>query len=396
MNHSDRISTKKARKKISHKIADWLETRWVTPAYAGWLLLALSIFFFGAATNTMSGWLYVISGVSMALLSIAAILPVRSLRSLELRRRSIQPISAGDDLKIEIEITNPTAKPKTLLQLQDMLPWVVAEPVTTAIEEISPNQVYRWIYYQPTERRGVYHWHEVEMRTGTPLGLFWCRRSRQVPATAIVYPKVLPLTTCPLIDRIGEQESTQLESDRTFQMATQGITRNLRPYRYGDPIRMVHWRSSARYGELRVRELEISTGGQEVAIALDSGSQWNFDDFEQAVIAAASLYFYASRNQMNVRLWTGLTGLVHGNRRVLETLAATNAQEESNQELPTIPLIWLTQNAESLNNLPRGSRWIFWPNLEAKPAQTLIHPHFPGIQIELERSLQLQLQSTIK
>ena len=337
-----------------------------------------------------------ISGVSMALLSIAAILPVRSLRSLELNRRSIQPISAGDDLKIVIEITNPTTKPKTLLQLQDMLPWVLGEPMTTAIEEISPNQVYRWIYYQPTERRGVYHWHEVQMRTGTPLGLFWCRRSRRVPATAIVYPKVLPLTTCPLIDRLGEQESTQLESDRIFQAATQGITRTLRPYRYGDPIRLVHWRSSARYGELRVRELEISTGGQEVAIALDTLSQWNFDDFEQAVIAAASLYFYAGRNQLNVRLWTGATGLVHGNRRVLETLAATNSQETSTHELPKIPLVWLTQNPNSINHLPRGSRWVFWPNLDIQQPSTIVNQHFPGIEIEPQRSLQMQLQSSIK
>lgn len=396
MNNSDRISTKKTRQKIRHKIANWLETRWATPAYAGWLLLALAIFFFGAATNTMSGWLYVISGVTIALLAIAAILPVRSLRSLQLQRLSIAPISAGDDLKIEIEIINTTAKPKTLLQLQDILPLVLGEPVTTAIEEIPANQVYRWVYYQPTQRRGVYHWQEIQLRSGTPLGLFWCRRSRQVPAKAIVYPKVLPLTTCPLIDNIGDRETNQAESDRAFHNANQGITRNLRPYRYGDPIRMVHWRSSARYGELRVRELEISTSGQEVAIALDSGSPWNFDDFEQAVIAAASLYFYASRNQINVRLWTATTGLVHGNRRVLETLAATNAQEPISAELPTMPLIWLTQNPENLNNLPLGSRWIFWPNLEAKANKPGFSQNFPGIQIDPERSLQLQLQSRIK
>ena len=31
--------------------------------------------FFGAAINTMAGWLYVISGVSFALLAVAAVLP---------------------------------------------------------------------------------------------------------------------------------------------------------------------------------------------------------------------------------------------------------------------------------------------------------------------------------
>ncbi|WP_198007599.1 DUF58 domain-containing protein [Dactylococcopsis salina] len=33
---------------------------------------------------------------------------------------------------------------------------------------------------------------------------------------------------------------------------------------------MIHWRSSARYGELRVRELELSIGGQYVVICLNS------------------------------------------------------------------------------------------------------------------------------
>ena len=99
---------------------------------------------------------------------------------------------------------------------------------------------------------------------------------------------------------------------------------------------------------------------------------------------------------MNVRLWTGATGLVHGNRRVLETLAATNSPEESQQELPTIPLIWLTQNPESINGLPRGSRWVFWPNLEQTPRSSIVNQNFPGLEIQPERSLQLQLQSRIE
>ncbi|NJO50369.1 MAG: DUF58 domain-containing protein, partial [Leptolyngbyaceae cyanobacterium RM2_2_4] len=56
------------------QINHWLETRWVKPAFSGWLLAGLSLFFFAAATNTMAGWLYVISGVIFALLAIATIL----------------------------------------------------------------------------------------------------------------------------------------------------------------------------------------------------------------------------------------------------------------------------------------------------------------------------------
>jgi hypothetical protein len=31
---------------IGHKIADWLENRAVAPAYAGWLLSGMTVFFF--------------------------------------------------------------------------------------------------------------------------------------------------------------------------------------------------------------------------------------------------------------------------------------------------------------------------------------------------------------
>lgn len=92
--------------KIHQKIGNWLERRWISPAYAGGLLTFLSLFFFGAATNTMAGWLYVISGTSFALLAIAAVLPVRSLKPLEVHRRPIEPVSVGNQLTIELEIYN--------------------------------------------------------------------------------------------------------------------------------------------------------------------------------------------------------------------------------------------------------------------------------------------------
>lgn len=393
MTIGQRIGSRVEKNRLANRIANWLETHWINPAYAGWLLGILAIFFFGAATNTMAGWLYAISGVSCALLGIAAVLPVRSLKELQVKRAAIDPVSAGEDLTIDLAIVNPTKQPKTLLQVRDLIPFVLGKPVEGAIEEIPAHETYHWVYYYGTERRGIYHWHEVQLRTATPLGLFWCRRSRQAPATAIVYPQVLPLTNCPLVDRMGQEDSLLVHSERRSEMATEGVTRTLRPYRIGDPIRLIHWRSSARYGELRVRELETHTGGQEVIIALDSASNWNLDDFEAAVIAAASLYFYAERCQLNVRLWTAGSGLVHGNHRVLETLAATNAAEEATLgDPPYLPLIWLTQNPGSTKHLPRGSRWVLWSEEGEK---TPSDRNFPGLEVLRDKPLQSQLQSPL-
>ena len=382
---------------IGHKIADWLENRAVTPAYAGWLLSGMTVFFFGSATNTMSGWLYALSGGSLALLGVAAVLPGKSLRSLEVRRRTIEPVSAGDRITVELEIENRAREPKTLLQVVDILPFVLGEPIVRPIEVIDPNSIYRDTYYLEVRQRGVYRWQEVNLRTAAPLGLFWCRRSLPVKAVAVVYPQVLPLSTCPIIDRIGQEDSPQFYNRSRSQTATEGLTRNLRPYRHGDPTRLIHWRSSARYGELRVRELEVAAGGQEIIIALDSAAAWQPEEFERAVTVAASLYFYASKRLLNVKLWTAGTGLVSGNRVVLETLAAVNAGEDAVENRPKLPIIWLTQNSATLSTLSLGSRWVLWPVATAETGEKMLVKHeLPGLEIRSGKPLELQLQAPLE
>ena len=386
---------------IGHKIADWLETRAVTPAHTGWVLIGLTVFFFGAATNTMSGWLYALSGGSLALLGIAAFLSTRSLHSLQVRRRAIEPVSVGDQITIELEIENRAHQPKTLLQVVDILPFVLGKAVVRPIEVIAAQSIYTDTYYLEVQQRGVYRWQEVYLRTAAPLGLFWCRRSQPVKAVAVVYPQVLPLNTCPLIDRIGQEDSPQLYDRRRSQNATEGLTRNLRPYRHGDPTRLIHWRTSARYGELRVRELEVAAGGQEIIIALDSGATWEPKEFEQAVTVAASLYFYASKRLLNVKLWTTGTGIVSGNRVVLETLAAVNAGEDVVENRPKMPIIWLTQydieQSANLSTLTQGSRWVLWPSAYAEiGGKMLVKNDFPGIEIRSDRPLEMQLQSPLE
>ncbi|MBE9181085.1 DUF58 domain-containing protein [Oculatella sp. LEGE 06141] len=380
---------------LHRHITHWLETRWITPAYSGWLMTGLALFFFGAATNTMAGWLYVMSGVMLALLAIAAVLTERSLRQIQISRPPILPVSVGEPLAVELAIANRSNQPKPLFQVYDLLPPGLTQPAPQSIDVIPAQGVYNWRYSQPTQRRGVYRWQTVQLRTGAPLGLFWCRRQQTVKAIAIVYPTVLPLTQCPIIDDLGKDNNYRVQHDYRATAATEGLTRTVRPYRWGDSTRLIHWRSSARYGELRVRELENYTGGQELVVCLDSAIAWYAEAFEQAVTAAASLYFYAVQRGLQVCLWTAGSGLVRGDRAVLETLAAIQAQEEPTaDDLPNLPLLWLTPNLNSVGTLPHGSRWLLWsaptPPFRSSPPADPLHP---GLMIQPNESLQLQLQA---
>lgn len=360
----------------SQRLTDWLETNWINPAYGGWVLGGLSLFFFIAATNTLSGWLYVLSGAGMAIVMVGGYLARQGLDGIRISRGTIEPVSAGDRLSVTLRFQNETPENKFLLQVADQLPIILSNPAQGTIPLIESGGSWEWHYDQVAAHRGIYQWETVALRTAAPLGLFWYRRSLNAKAKAIVYPTVLSLGRCPLIDHMGQAQNPRMESDaqplhRPHQRVTE-ITRTLRPYRWGDPMRFIHWRSSARYSELRVRELEVFQGGQDWILCLDSHFSWRdaqpnpqtpqiVESFEQAVVAAASLYFYAQKLNLPVKLWTADRGMVEGKSLVLETLAATQPGEPLNSAVPTHhPLVWLTQNPLSTHTLPQGSQWLLW------------------------------------
>ncbi|MGK7944062.1 MAG: DUF58 domain-containing protein [Microcystaceae cyanobacterium] len=380
----------------SPSLYQWLETHWVTPAYAGGILMSISLCFFGAAANTMAGWLYVLSGMMIALSILGAVLPWRSLKFLQISHRCPNPVSAGQDLTIEWEIKNNGKIPVSLVELIDRIPSSLSpEPRIIPLEKIAPGTTFHLTDYLPTEQRGVYRWQTIDIKSGSPFGLFWCRRSRKSPLKAVVYPQILPLNACPIIDSLGQQDNLRVQSNHHYHAANEGLTKTLRPYRYGDAMRLIHWRSSARFEEFKVRELEVVTGTEEVIIGLDSHSGWNSAVFEQAIIAAASLYFYASRSQLNARLWTAGTGLIQGNRAVLETLAAIMPEERDSRSLfPKTPMIWLTQTPATLDSLPLGSRWLLFTDAESD-LPMIPTVNFKGLVVNHEDPLNLQLQQVM-
>lgn len=359
------------------KLFRYLEHRFCVPEFAGGMLIMLSGFFFAAATNTLSGWLYVISGVSFALLLISGVLPSQVIKDIQILRSPIEPVSAGDEISVELVIVNTGKTDKSLFQIYDFPPQQlmgssrtkVSSPVKV-IEQLAPQQSQTWIYNIDSQNRGIYWFSRVDLVTASPFGLFRSRRShtgKQVEQKLIVYPQVLTLNQCPLIDQIGADETPKTYSQRYINAnANEGLTKALRPYRWGDPTRLIHWRSSAKLGELKIRELEITLSGQDLVIALDTELGWKDYQFEEAVVAAASLYFYAQGVNLNVKLWTRLGGLVQGQRIVLETLAGVNPSDKSSDllekptKLPEIPLVWLTHERDSLASLSPNSRWLLW------------------------------------
>ncbi|NJL46838.1 MAG: DUF58 domain-containing protein [Leptolyngbyaceae cyanobacterium SM2_5_2] len=377
------------------RFTNWLERRWVNPAYVGWVLLGLAVFFFAAATNTLAGWLYVMSGVLLALLVVAAILPPKNLRGLTVQRLPSEAVSAGEPLLIELQILNPQRHSTGAMQVMDRPAQELGPIQQHALQTISPGQTYTWRYRLSTHRRGIYRWSTVVLRSAAPLGLFWCRRELAVPATVVVYPQVLPLQRCPILDTLANQTGQHRQSLRSRMSTTDGMTRSLRPYRWGDSTRLIHWRTSARYGDLRVRELESLAAGQEVMIAIDTSQHWNAEHFEQAVVAAASLFTYATQRGLVVTLWQRPDDVLHDRRSILYALAGL-APYQSQPTYPKqnqIPTIWLGAQQAPAKALTASSRQVIWNH---QPTLNSVEGHPGTLWIEANQSLQQQLQRPLQ
>ncbi len=366
-------------------IATWLEQHWVNPAYSGWLLLGLMFFFLGAATNTLSGWLYVISGGMAALLAIAVRQPVRQLEHLELQRSPLPPRSVGDALLIELDLTNHDAWDKGPLQIIDPLPQGLGGCQTQAVAYLPARGTVSCQYRSYARQRGIYPWPGVVVRTAAPLGLAWRRRTLETEGTLIIYPQILPLGHCPILEA-GGQGVEGLDDRRQGQI--EGLTRSLRPYRWGDPSRLIHWRTSARLGELRVREVDSPNHQRAITLALHTTAPWSTDSFEQAVTAAASLYHYARRRGDAVTLWLHPGQQYRDRPSVLAALATIAlTPPASSLPLPSSPVVWLTCRPQG--DLPPGSQQIVWGQSPA-----LGERHRPGslLRINPEAPLAPQLE----
>ena len=370
----------------------WLELHWANPAYAGWVIMGLTACFWLAAANTLAGWLYVLSGTCLAVLASAARLPMMLLKQIDLSRSPMYSVSVGETLSLSVTLSGKPKSYAFYLQCQDELPASFAAIPWHTVEFYPQQEQYVWNYGVIPQNRGAYHWDAVHVRTEAPLGLFRCQRRRSLPASVLIYPEIVPLKSCPILDEFSTANALIPELLQLNQLGNDGTTRSVRPYRQGDSRRLIHWRSSAKYNELRTRELEVIAGDSPVIIALDSGDRWTEENFESAIIAAASLFHYGEQHGMAVQLWTAGAGLQQHYVAALETLALISSAETEQTDLPNAPVLWLTESSHSLQSLPPGSISMLWSSPEQGQIETNTKA---DIVLSSEMNLEQQLQERL-
>lgn len=261
-------------------------TRAVTPL--GWFVLALAVS--GALLGATMVWVeaWFVSIVAIALLGIA--LPFlagsRAYRTvLEVSRKSVV---AGGEVQLSVEIENTVARPQ--------LPAVIELPVGNALREITvpllgPHQLTRLPVTVPTENRGVITVGPLTVARQDPLGLLRREMTWRDLHRVHVHPHtvVLPPNSAGLVRDLEGQASQRLtDSDLSFHA--------VREYVPGDAMRHIHWKSTAKTGQLMVRQYEESQTAR-LAVLFDARRDEYLSDeeFELGVSLAASVSLHAVR-----------------------------------------------------------------------------------------------------
>lgn len=215
-----------------------------------------------------------------------------------------QLVAAGQQAEVNLELTNEGRTPTGLLLLEDHVPFVLGTRPRFVLDGLG-HGVHRSVTYQVrSDVRGRFDIGPMNVRVGDPFGLVELGRTFTTTVPVTVTPRTVTLPAIPLS---GAWTGSGDNRPRAFASGSaEDVT--VREYRQGDDLRRVHWRSSARVGELMVRR-EEQPWQSRATVFLDNRTsahrgQGVASSLEAAVSIAASIALHLTHRGFTVRLIT--------------------------------------------------------------------------------------------
>lgn len=262
------------------------------------------------------------AGLVAALVAALVLAVGRSVYAVELDLADHR-VTVGERAVGRIAVRN--ASRRRLLPASIELP-VGAGSADFPLPSLAARAMHEELFAVPTARRSVVVVGPVRSVRGDPLGLVRRRVRWTEPVAVYVHPRLVSLAgTASGVLRDLEGQATRVVSDSDMSFHA------LRAYVAGDDRRNIHWRSTARTGQLMVRQFE-DTRRTHTAVALSTctADYATTDEFEMAVAAAASIGVQALRDQREVTLLAGAGRLRTDNPPLLlDDVAALEASADA-------------------------------------------------------------------
>jgi len=305
------------------------------------------------------GWIeFIIVGVGFAIALLFAIPYVLGSYALTIERTLIpERVSVGEPSRSELTITNVGARTFGTVVSDN----IAGSPRSIDVPLLAQGGQMRHVDLLPTAVRGRFDIGPSNLAKADPLGLLRRELSECEMQHLWVFPRyqlLKPLSTGFAKDLEGPTFDTSPAGDVAFH--------TIREYQPGDDIRQIHWMSTARVGQLMLKQ-NVDNRRPFLGIIVDSNPRsMDPDQFEVALEVATSLALSAIVESRPIALWVGeqaiiSEGLLGTRDSILERLCVATQNETelhdatrrcrlSDRGLSAIVLV--TGNAEPRELLP--------------------------------------------
>ncbi len=220
---------------------------WAVLVVAGAILAAAIVF------DRREG--FVVTVFLVSLLVVAGVFVTARRARVEVSRRpSSELLAVGEEARITLAVRTDSWDP-TITRWRDSIPasfGSAPEGTADSLVRSGVAGLARTAYAVRPERRGDHVLGPLVVVREDPFGLVEMERASRGTGSVVVTPRVSPLVRSELLQASGEgarHEHRMSSHPRVDELIA-------REYRTGDPLRRIHWRATARRGELMVRQEE--------------------------------------------------------------------------------------------------------------------------------------------
>ncbi|WP_031506597.1 DUF58 domain-containing protein [Streptomyces megasporus] len=245
-------------------------------------------------------------GILLTVLPLVCVVVLHRTRHRVAASRRLSPtrLPVRDEARVHLRLDNVSRLPTGLLMLQDRVPYLLGPRPRFVLDRVEPGGRREVSYRVRSDLRGRYPLGPLQLRLTDPFGMVELTRSFSAYDTLTVVPRIEPLPPVRLPGEVGGWGEGRRRS-----LATAGEDDVIpRGYRHGDDLRRVHWRSTARHGELMVRREEQARKPHCTVLLDTRRAAWAGSGpdsaFEWAVSGAASVAAHLLERGSAVRLLT--------------------------------------------------------------------------------------------
>jgi uncharacterized protein (DUF58 family) len=241
-----------------------------------------------AAFSTGKGFLFYLVYLGVLVIGGSYVLTRLGLADLE-AGYAVNQLSGhvGDTIRVTYTLRNTSRVPKPWLEVHN--PTSLPSGLPGRAISLAGRTERSWLIRAPLMRRGHFRIEPLQIRTGDPFGFFESSASVGSGINVVVYPRLepVPLWRLPASNIDG---STAMR-ERTLQATPLATT--VRPWAPGDAFNRIHWKATARHGDIHVKEFDLEqTADAWVLLDLERSAQRGVGDqstVEVGVRAAAAV-----------------------------------------------------------------------------------------------------------